>query len=122
MLYNLDFLKEGQAWPPPQEADRLARYALNRAVFEGEHSEVYREQFRRVERVVGNFEEIVSYPIVINFQKLMCVKFADLLLGEAPKISAAGHEDAVSRMVARSNLVGKAYEAAIDVSRYGCLW
>ncbi|MCL2853520.1 MAG: phage portal protein [Defluviitaleaceae bacterium] len=119
MLYNLDFLEEGQAWPPPAEAGRLERYALNRAVFEGEHAEVYREQFRRIERVIGNFDEVVSYPVVVNFQKLMCIKFADLLLGEAPKISAVGMEEAVSRMIARSNLFGKAYEVAIDVSRYG---
>ena len=119
MLYNLEFLEEGQAWPPGPEADRLARYALNRAVFEGEHADVYREQFRRIERVIGNFDEVVSYPVVVNFQKLMCIKFADLLLGEAPKITAAGKEDAVSRVIDHSNLFGKAYEVAIDVSRYG---
>ncbi|MCL2619233.1 MAG: phage portal protein [Defluviitaleaceae bacterium] len=119
MLYNLDFLEEGRAWPPPSEAERLERYALNRAVFEGEHAEVYREQFRRIERVVGNFEEVVSYPLVVNFQKLMCIKFADLLLGEAPTISAAGAEDVLAKLAAHSNLAGKAYEVAIDVSRYG---
>ena len=119
MLHNLDFLNEGQPWPPPSEADRLERYALNRAVFEGEHAEVYHEQFKRVERVIGNFEEVVSYPITVNFQKLMSIKFADLLLGEAPKITAPGQSQLISEVVAHSGLIGKAYEVAIDVSRYG---
>ena len=119
MLYSLDFLEEGRPWPPPAEVERLERYALNRAVFEGEHDDVYREQFRRVERVIGNFEDVVSYPITVNFQKLMSLKFADLLLGEAPRITVLGQEEPVARVLEHSGLVGKAYEVAIDVSRYG---
>ena len=119
MLHNLDFLNEGQPWPPPSETERLERYALNRAVFEGEHAEVYREQFKRVERVIGNFDEVISYPITVNFQKLMSIKFADLLLGEAPKITAPEQGRLISEVIAHSKLIGKAYEVAIDVSRYG---
>ena len=69
--------------------------------------------------MLGNFEDVVSYPLVFNFQKLMCIKFADLLFGEAPRISAAGVDDVIAQLSQRSNLVSRAYEVAIDISRYG---
>lgn len=119
MLYDLSFLEEGKSWPPEEEMERLQRYGKNRAVFEGEHHEVYAEQFRRVERVLGNFKDVVSYPIVLNFQRLIAIKFADLLFGEEPRIGSAKADATVRRVCTHSGLIGKAVEVAIDVCRYG---
>lgn len=55
MLTSLDFLKAGEQWPPRSEKYRLDRYQDNRALFEDDHAEVYKEQFKRIERVIGNF-------------------------------------------------------------------
>ena len=45
MLTSLDFLKAGEQWPPRSEKYRLDRYQDNRALFEDDHAEVYKEQF-----------------------------------------------------------------------------
>lgn len=55
MLTSLEFLTPGSRWPPEGEMERLRRYRDNRLLFEDEHAAVYREQLRRIERVIGNF-------------------------------------------------------------------
>ncbi len=119
MLTSLDFLKSGEAWPPLQERDRLKSYKYNRLLFEGEHSAVYEEQFKRIQRIIGNFGDVVSYPIIVNFQRLLSLKVADLLLGEPPKIICNKNQEKVNKLILESNLMNIAYEIALDVSRYG---
>ena len=123
MLTNLNFLNVGQQFPPQSELERLDLYKKNRDLFENEHAEVYREAFKRIERVVSNFQEVVSYPVIVNYQKLISLKVADLLLGEAPKIVAgeAGSTEQVSvdTIIKNTSLISTAYEAAIDASRFG---
>ena len=113
MLHDLSFLGEGMPWPPPQESARLAKYEKNRLLFEGRHEAVFREQFRRIERVIGNFNEVISYPVALNFQKIISLKIADLLFGEEPVITLGGEG------LNLSAFTETAYEIAIDVSRYG---
>lgn len=123
MLTNLDWLNPGSEWPPPSEKLRMEMYDNNRKLFENDHADVYREDFRRIERVIGNFNEVVSYPVIVNFQKLMSLKIADLLLGDPPQILAGDpdtiEQDTVKNIKLNSNLDNIAYETAIDVSRYG---
>lgn len=121
MLKNLDFLQKGKSFPPDSEQDRMDRYRNNRMLFEDEHAEVYKEQFGRIERVIGNFRQVVSYTTVFNFQKLMTLKIADFIFGEPPEISIADEElqDCIENILSDTNFFGKMYMAAIDVSRYG---
>lgn len=123
MLTSLDFLNIGQPWPPTSECDRLGMYRNNRLLFEGEHESIYAEDLKRIERVIGNFEQVISYPVVLNFQKIMSLKIADLLIGEPPEITAgdAGSQEqiAVDAIVKNSKLFRTLYKAVIDTSRYG---
>ena len=123
MLTSLSFLEPGAEWPPPSEKLRMEMYDNNRKLFENDHAEVYREDFKRIERVIGNFNEVVSYPVIINFQKLMSLKIADLLLGDPPQIAAGDpdtiEQETIKNIKINSNLDNIAYETAIDVSRYG---
>jgi len=123
MLTSLRFLEPGVEWPPPSEKLRMEMYHNNRQLFEGDHAEVYREDFKRIERVIGNFNDVVSYPVIINFQKLMSLKIADLLLGDPPQITAgepdSPEQETVLKIKENSDLNNTAYETAIDVSRYG---
>jgi hypothetical protein len=82
----------------------------------GDHAEIYEKQFERIERVIGNFSDRVSYPVVVNFQRLVSLKTADLLFGEPPRIRG---DESLERFVTENDIINKAYEAAIDVSRYG---
>ena len=123
MLTNLSWLDVGERFPPKSEKDRLRMYQKNRELFESNHAEVYEEDLKRIERVIGNFEDVVSYPVVLNFQKLMSLKIADLLLGEPPHIKA-GEEDSkeqetIKLIQEKSMLQNTSYQVAIDTSRYG---
>lgn len=123
MLTSLNFLNTGQPWPPESEVDRLKNYETNRKIFECMHHEVYAEQFKRIQRVIGNFQNVVSYHILVNYQKLLSVKVADLLLGEAPKITAGKdgtpEQDTVDKIIETSDLYNTCYMDTLDVSRYG---
>ena len=123
MLTNLDFLKPGSVWPPYGERKRLDKYHKNKMIFEGEHEKVYKESFKRITRVIGNFEDIVSYSVIANFQKLISLKIADFLLGEPPKIACGEdnsiHQISLDTISENSDLINTCYSAAIDMSRYG---
>lgn len=121
MLTNLDFLEEGKEFPPKSESKRMDTYANNKRIFKGEHTEVYKECLKRIERVVGNFEDVVSYPVVLNFQKLITLKIGDLLLGEEPEITSNDEvkAKAINKIIENSNLHSIAEQVCYDVSRYG---
>jgi len=119
MLTSLDFLNVGQRFPPDSELDRLDMYKHNKSLFESGHVKEYEQDLKRIERVIGNFEEIISYPIVLNWQKCMSLKIADLLVGEPPRITSESNQEAIDKISHRSDLVNTAYSIAIDVSRYG---
>ena len=111
MLTSLDFLKAGEQWPPRSEKYRLDRYQDNRAL-----AEVYKEQFKRIERVIGNFSQVVSYAVLFNYQKLISLKIADLVFGEPPKITVADEkiQKVVDEILVEQEVLNAAYEAAID--------
>lgn len=123
MLTSLDFLKVGQYFPPDTEKHRLNRYFANKRIFEGEHESVYKDNFKRIARHINNFSEVVSYSVVTNFQKLMSLKIADLMLGEEPIISCGDdnskHQMAIDTIKENNDLNSTSYSAVIDLSRYG---
>lgn len=121
ILTDLSFLEKGKPFPPPEERERLQRYESNRLLFQNEHAEVYKEQFRRIERVIGNFEEIVSYETIFNYQKLMTLKIADFVCGSPPKITVSddNRQKIVDRIIFDTDLYNKLYMSVIDLSRYG---
>ncbi len=123
MLTSLDFLKIGQHFPPATEIKRLERYFQNKKIFEGEHEIVYKENFKRIARHINNFQEVVSYSVVTNFQKLVSLKIADLMLGEEPTISCgednSKQQIAIDMIKDNNDLINTCYSMAIDLSRYG---
>ena len=123
MLTDLSFLNKGEQFPPKSEMERMNRYAQNKMLFEGEQAEIYAEQFRRIERVISNFREVVSYPVILNYLKLVSLKIADLLLGEQPLIKSGDSEgkeqQSVYNIIGKTELFNTAYQTVLDVSRYG---
>ena len=83
MLTSLSFLSEGNPWPPPTEAERLERYAQNRLLFEGKHEQVYKDWIRLLRE-----DQQATLEMVLNWHKRLTLLFADLLLGEPPRITA----------------------------------
>ena len=87
MHTSLDFLAQGQPWPPARSRERLTRYEQNRTLWQGGHAEVYQAQLTRIDRAVPGWRQMVGFPVVPNFQRLVTLKTADLLAGEAPVLS-----------------------------------
>ncbi len=118
MLTSLDFLKEGKPWPPPVEAERLELYKQNKLLFEGKHEQVYKDWIRLLRE-----DQQATLEMVLNWHKRLTLLFADLLLGEPPRITAGDQESeeqqAVERIIEDNGLFNVAYEVALDVSRYG---
>ncbi|SMB97802.1 Phage portal protein, SPP1 Gp6-like [Thermanaeromonas toyohensis ToBE] len=118
MLTSLDFLSIGKAWPPPSEVERLTRYNQNRLLFEGKHELVF-DQWIKLLRD----DQKATLEIILNWHKRLSTLWADLLLGEPPRISAGNRnspeQQALERIIRDNNLINVAYEVALDVSRYG---
>lgn len=137
MLYNLDWLNEQRSFPPAVEKDRITRYVQNAALFDGDHfdnskfrhrngstvnvMEMYQACARRISRVVGNFEEVISFPVLLNYQRLMTLKMADLVCGEYPSItgSTAEENNLIKDLREYTDFDSKLYTTVIDISRYG---
>lgn len=142
MLYNLKWLEPGQSFPPLVERDRIKRYLENEVLFDGEHFgeelrdrnkvynmegsiAVYRKCAERISQVVGNFEDIISFPVLVNYQRLMSMKMADLVCGEYPTITGANEaeNDAIKTARDNSDFDARLYSTVIDMSRYGdAIW
>lgn len=137
MLYDMKWLEPGSAFPPRVEEQRIQRYIQNAMLFDGEHfagsmrrhrcgvnSEaigVYEECIRRISTVVGNFEDIISAPVLLNYNRFISLKMADLVAGEHPTIT--GKDDAENRKIKwirdHTNFDAKLFSSVIDISRYG---
>lgn len=118
MLTSLDFLNPGQPWPPASEAERLKTYNQNRLLFEGLHEFVFKDWIRLLRD-----DQKATLEITLNWHRRLSTLWADLLLGEPPRISAGDRnsreQQAVERLVRDNQLHNAAYEVALDVSRYG---
>lgn len=137
MLHSLSCFDKGKQFPPPREVERITRYRQNAALFDGNHFdtyklrsmdssfseivEVYNKCAQRISRIVGNFEEVISFPVLLNYQRLMSLKMADLVCGEYPSITGPDKEDnnSITKYRDNTSFDSKLYSTVIDISRYG---
>lgn len=143
MLYNLDWLQPGKMFPPEVEVDRITRYKQNARLFDGDHFadpafrsrhplniadvpvNLYMQCAKRISRIIGNFEDVISFPTLLNYQRLMTLKMADLVCGEYPTITSvtAAENAAIKDVRDTSDFDAKLYSTVIDISRYGdAIW
>lgn len=142
MLRNLAWLNEGQAFPPMKERARIRRYIENECLFDGEHFgdvlrtreqayvrensiSVYHKCAERISQIIGNFDEVISFPVLLNFQRLMSLKMADLVCGEYPTITgiSSKENEAIKDCRDVTDFDAKLFATTIDISRYGdALW
>ncbi len=117
MLTSLSFLQQGKPWPPPAELERLETYRKNRLLFEGKHEMVFRDWIRLLRD-----DQKATLEIVLNWHRRLSTLWADLLLGEPPKITAGERgtpeQQTVDRLINDNQLFNAAYEVALDTSRY----
>lgn len=144
MLYNMDWLQPGKTFPPTVEQARITRYHQNAQLFDGDHFDdpkfrtrlpyeshvtekvnLYAQCAKRISRVIGNWEDIISFPVLLNYQRLMTLKVADLVCGEHPSISGVTAKENAALADVRdcSDFDAKLYTTVLDISRYGdAIW
>ena len=136
MLYNMSWLQEGNAFPPTSEVPRLERYAQNAMLFDSEHFSdpkfrhrdiptmtfaMYDACAKRISQVIGNFDDIISFPVLLNYQRFISIKMADLVAGEHPLITGKNAEEnaKIKWITDNTNFYEKLYSIVIDLSRFG---
>lgn len=142
MLRNLAWLEPGQPFPPLKERERILRYVENEALFDGEHFggvlrtrdkvysregriSVYQKCSERICQVIGNFDDVISFPVLLNYQKLMSLKMADLVCGEYPSITGTTTKEnqALKDVRDYTDFDARLYSTVIDISRFGdAIW
>ena len=140
----MDWLQPGKQFPPSVEKDRIVRYLQNARLFDGDHFDdpsfrtripsgisaevsvnLYAQCAKRISRVIGNWDDVISFPTLLNYQRLMSLKVADLVCGEHPTISGVTPKEnaALSDVRDMSDFDAKLYATVIDISRYGdAIW
>lgn len=120
MLTDLTFLDKGQKWPP-KDTDTITRFEMydaNRKLFQGKHDEVFNNWMRLLRE-----DHNATLEIILNWHRRLSTLFANLLLGEPPRITAgekgSAEQAACDRIVNDNNFILTAYKAVIDISRFG---
>ena len=124
MLTDLNFLQIGKSWPPDiiSERMRLSRYRDNLFLYKSESNKVNKilEQLSRIERVAGNFIDIIIFAVEFNYYKLITKRITDLLYGDPPIIKVSEEfQDVFSEIEKNNSIVDKLKMATKDVIRFG---
>ena len=124
MLTNLDWLATGEQFPPKDQdtQNRLQLYEQNKDLFHGEHGNIngiFKESMQRLKRVIGNYDDVLSIATLLNYNRLVSKKTADLMFGEHPFINLKDDKETIEQIEDNTLLYNKFYENVIDVSRYG---
>lgn len=118
MITDLSYFNIGQKWPPDSEMERLQRYDQNRKLFEGRHELVFKDWIRLLRD-----DKKATLEIILNWPRRLSTLWADLLLGEPPRITAgetgSKEQEQLDKIIKSNNFLNTAYEVAIDLSRYG---
>ena len=98
-MTDLKFLSVGQAFPPIEEAKRIAECTDNELLFDGNshaaETKHFRETLRNLNTLALKLGWTDSYlAIELNFFKFMSKKTMDFVCGEYPDILAAEKDDA----------------------------
>lgn len=117
MLYDMDFLKKGATFPPPEEYERIKLYDENRLLFKGEHKQIFRERYNQL----FDIDELTVWQFDFNWYRRISTAFANLLFGEPPVITVGGatEQTFLNTILDNSDFINTGYNAVIDISRYG---
>lgn len=133
MLYNLEWLNPGQSFPPQSEVARIQRCQENAKLFSNEHfgnvgpyhNVLYGACIERLCECAENSMPATAFPVVLNYQRAMSIKTADLVCGEYPSITGSTESttDQITELRDMTDFDIKLYATVIDLSRYGdAIW
>ena len=97
MLNDLSFLNTGKLFPPVDETERLQNYEDNLLLFKDSTYLVSKKNFKdaasRVVRILNDYQDLIGYPIELNYHKLTSVSISDLVCGEKPTIKIKNNKE-----------------------------
>ncbi|MDE6441213.1 MAG: phage portal protein [Clostridia bacterium] len=131
-MTNLDFLKEGQIFPPLSEAKRIGAIADYNLMFDGNTYAVEEKHFKETLKNLNKLAVLLGWTdsyvaVEYNYFKLLSKKTADFVCGEIPDITATNASDAKRKkeqavlddIRTNTQFDLKHYDAWLDVSKYG---
>lgn len=120
MIYDLNFLKEGELFPPRSEIKRLDAYKVNTMLLEDECWAALPEYKRRIVSLLANFalDSETVYLFSANYWADLVEKTQELIYGECPEIIAE-NENALAETLTSTALFEKAKEGCADFVALG---
>lgn len=118
MLYNRKWLSEGEEFPPKNEASRIEQYKNNAEHFD---MNTFKEFSTLASRIIQNWEDYINFDIILNYQRLITIKLADMVCGAFPSINAKDNtqDEIIQTVRDATDFDTKLYSAVIDFSRFG---
>ncbi len=113
---SLSFVAPGAEWPPTdtETAERLARYEVNRLLFDGKADEVFDTWIKVVRQ-----DDAASLEIILNWNRRLSTLWPDLTFGETPRISVDNGQDKLNAFVERNELWNVCAENGLNCSMLG---
>ncbi len=122
MLFNLDWLKTGEYFPPRTELKRLKGYADNANLFDDEPARVLEPYYQRFKQIVGKLKDnadesdFFNYP---NYWQLSTIKTVDLMVSDRPTIICEKAGDELKTVLQDTLFFNKLKELVIDNDSLG---
>ena len=123
MLYNFNWLKQGELFPPRTEIPRMKSYRDNEALFFGDSHLVLDAYLKRLHEIIVGLKEkdnvSMTFFDIPNYWQLISLKTADLTVGESPVIKCKQNKDALNKAIEYSDLFNKLTEMVFDIDSLG---
>ena len=123
MLFNFDWLKKGELFPPRPEIARMKGYRDNEALFKGDYSMVLEGYLKRLRELIFGVHDTGNPSDTFfdcpNYWQLSTIKTVDLTFGDNPNIMCEKEQEALDETILDSDLMSKLDEILIDYDSKG---
>lgn len=126
MLFNFDWLKQGEKFPPVSELGRIKGYKDNAALFEDDTYHVLKPYQERLMSIIKDLKESdtinTTFYDTPAYWQLSTIKTMDLMVGDEPTIICEKAKDRLTEVLNESDFIAKLSELVIDNDSLGeCL-
>ena len=126
MLFDFEWLKQGEKFPPVSELSRIKGYKDNASLFEDNTYNVLRPYQIRLMQIVNGLKETdllnTSFYETPAYWQLSTIKTMDLMVGDEPTIICEKAKDRLTEVLQDSDFISKLSELVVDNDSLGeCL-
>ena len=126
MLFDFEWLKQGQKFPPASELGRIKGYKDNASLFEDNTYLVLKPYQDRLMQIINGLKETdvlnTTFYETPAYWQLSTIKTVDLMVGDEPTIICEKAKDRLTEVLQDSDFISKLSELVIDNDSLGeCL-